>query len=240
MHAGEPLTVEWVGERWIRVSFSLSDSDDQTRDSVWSAWEALRDSPPTQVVAVTPAHSSLLVECRPLMESDSPDRITGDLRRRLELAVARAPATPRLIEVPVCYDPGLAPDLLGVAASAGIDPGAIPTMHTRADHRVRFIGFAPGFAYIDGLPEALRSPRLPRPRERVPAGSVAIAGLQTGIYPYELPGGWRIIGRTPLVPFDPHRDPPMLLRPGDAVRFVPISRDRFDSDRLSSGAELRG
>jgi KipI family sensor histidine kinase inhibitor len=103
----------------------------------------------------------------------------------------------------------------------------IVALHSGAEHVVRFLGFAPGFAYIAGLPTALVVPRLDSPRVRVPAGSVGIAADRTGIYPREGPGGWRLIGRTPLKMFDVEREPAALLRAGDRVRFVPIDEARF-------------
>ena len=125
-----------------------------------------------------------------------------------------------LIQIPVVYD---GPDLAEVARQAGLDEAEVVKMHTGAPMRVAFCGFAPGFAYIDELPEALRLPRLATPRPVVPAGSVAIAEQYTGIYPHESPGGWRLLGRTTAAVWDPHRAEPALLRPGAHVRFVAAS-----------------
>ncbi|MBB5015794.1 5-oxoprolinase subunit PxpB [Rehaibacterium terrae] len=138
-------------------------------------------------------------------------------------------ATPsaRSIEIPVRYGGEDGPDLDAVARDSGLSPDEVVARHTAGDYHVALLGFAPGFPYLLGLDPMLALPRLATPRQRVPAGSVAIGGAQTGIYPRESPGGWRIIGRTPLVLFDPLRDPPALLAPGDRVRFVAVDDAAF-------------
>ncbi|MDH5829465.1 5-oxoprolinase subunit PxpB [Luteimonas sp. M1R5S18] len=144
---------------------------------------------------------------------------------------ARAAAAPP-IEIPVCHAPAFAPDLDAVAAHAGLSTAEVIALHCAGDYRVAMTGFAPGFPYLLGLDPRLAMPRRGTPRTRVPAGSVAIGGAQTGIYPREGPGGWQLIGRTPVTLFDPHRDPPCLLSAGARVRFVAIDEDAF---RAASG-----
>lgn len=129
--------------------------------------------------------------------------------------------------IPVCYGGDCGPDLEAVAAHCRMTPDEVVARHQAGDYRVAMIGFAPGFAYLLGLDAALHMPRRASPRLRVPAGSVAIGGAQTGIYPSELPAGWQIIGRTPLTLFDAERDPPCLLAPGDQVRFEAIDAAAF-------------
>ena len=122
----------------------------------------------------------------------------------------------RTVEIPVVYDGA---DLEAVAQLAGLSAEEVVERHTAAEYAVAFIGFAPGFAYLIGGDERLAVPRLPKPRERVPAGSVAIAGPYSAIYPRDSPGGWRLLGRTSLTLFDPQRTSPALLASGDRVRF---------------------
>jgi KipI family sensor histidine kinase inhibitor len=136
-------------------------------------------------------------------------------------------ASGRTIEVPVCYDPEFALDVVEVAERSGIEPEEIAKRHSASEHRVLMVGFAPGLPYLGGLDPALALPRRATPRTRVPAGSVAIANLQTTVYPFETPGGWSVIGRTPLALFDPARESPSLFAPGDRVRFVPVSRSEY-------------
>jgi KipI family sensor histidine kinase inhibitor len=132
-----------------------------------------------------------------------------------------------LIEIPVCYGGDFGPDLDALAAHTKLDAQDIVARHARVEYRVAMLGFMPGFPYLLGLDEALHAPRRASPRTRVPAGSVAIGGAQTGIYPRELPGGWQLIGRTPLTLFDAARAQPALLRPGQRVRFRPIEAGQF-------------
>lgn len=134
----------------------------------------------------------------------------------------------RLIQIPVCYGGEYGPDLDAVAGHAGLAPDEIVARHAAAGYTVAMIGFAPGFPYLLGLDPTLAMPRRTDPRTRVPAGSVAIGGAQTGIYPRELPGGWQVIGRTPLVLFDPRRARPCMLAAGDGVRFRAIRADEFE------------
>lgn len=129
--------------------------------------------------------------------------------------------------IPVCYGGDGGPDLDVVAEHARLSRDDVIARHTAAEYTVAMLGFAPGFPYLLGLDPALHIPRRATPRTRVPAGSVAIGGAQTGIYPRELPGGWNLIGRTPRVLFDPRREPPALLAPGNRVRFRPIGADEF-------------
>lgn len=139
----------------------------------------------------------------------------------------REATSAREVEVPVVYGGAFGPDLVEAAALLGMTEDQLAAQHAAAVYTVAMIGFAPGFPYLSGLPDALALPRLGSPRTRIPAGSVAIGGRQTGIYPRESPGGWRILGRTPLVLFDPQRDPPALLQPGDRVRFRPLDADTY-------------
>jgi KipI family sensor histidine kinase inhibitor len=143
---------------------------------------------------------------------------------RLPDAVSEAVRT---VEIPVWYGGEAGPDLAGVAAAAGLDEQGVVGLHAGADYVVFMLGFMPGFPYLGGLPARIATPRLATPRTAVPAGSVGIAGAQTGIYPTESPGGWRLVGRTPVRLFDARLSPPALLGPGDHVRFVPVTRSDY-------------
>lgn len=182
--------------------------------------------PPHGLLDLRPAYASLLVVFDPRTTTHA------ELSRAVEPllpppGLPLAPAT-RCVEVPVCYEGDCAPDLDDVARGAGLSTPEAAELHAAAPYRVAFLGFSPGFAYLLGLPSLLATPRLPAPRLAVPAGSVGIAGEQTGLYPRPTPGGWRLVGRTPLALFTPSREPAVLLAPGDAVRFVPIPRRDFD------------
>ena len=144
------------------------------------------------------------------------------------------------VEVPVCYAAELAPDLAEVAAICGLDVEEVIRIHCASPHRVLMVGFVPGHPYIGGLDPALSVPRRATPRAKVTAGSIALANAQTVVYPFTIPGGWNIIGRTPLRVFDAAREPPALFAPGDRVEFVPIGLTRFaELARAADGDRTR-
>jgi KipI family sensor histidine kinase inhibitor len=178
-----------------------------------------------------PAYASLLLRFDPQAWSSDDGRPP---HWRVQVATGAAlahvdshPAAPRELRIPVCYGGDFGPDLTEVAAHCGLDAAAVVALHTAADYRVAMLGFAPGFPYLLGLDPQLAMPRRGDPRQRVPAGSVAIGGQQTGIYPDELPGGWQLIGRTPLHLFDIAASSPSRLAAGDRVRFHAIDKARF-------------
>jgi KipI family sensor histidine kinase inhibitor len=134
---------------------------------------------------------------------------------------------PRHVEIPVCYGGDFGPDLNDVADLHGMTTTQVIELHSSTSYLVSFLGFVPGFGYLSGLPEALATPRLHVPRRKVPAGSVAIGGSHTGVYPFATPGGWRLIGRTPLQMFRPEREDMSTLSIGDLVSFKPLSGEQF-------------
>jgi KipI family sensor histidine kinase inhibitor len=170
------------------------------------------------ILNLHPAYASVLVEFDPRLRGR--DEMEALIR---EAAAGEGPAhssETRLVEIPVRYGGEFGPDLPDVARHTGLSAERVVELHSSAEYLVYFLGFAPGFAYLGGLPAELATPRLPAPRKRVPAGSVAIGGSQTGVYPIVSPGGWRIIGHTDLKLFDPSASEPVLLRMGDRLRFV--------------------
>lgn len=187
----------------------------ESADQAQALAASLRADPPAGMLGSVPGLASLLVELDPV--SADPDLVTNILERRLRDPGAALPAG-RLHTIPVHYD---GQDLAEVADLTGLSRSDVIARHARTELRVLFCGFAPGFAYLGELPPELRVERLSTPRTRTPGGSVAIAGSMSGIYPADLPGGWRVIGRTEVELFDPRRDPPALLLPGDRVRFEP-------------------
>jgi inhibitor of KinA len=183
------------------------------------------------LIETVPTFRSLLIEYDPLVLS------LADVEVAVEAALLgeRRESRPgRRFELPVCYEPAVAPDLEQVAARAGLDTDGVVRLHTGVDFHVYMIGFLPGFPYMGDLPEPLVQPRRQEPRVRLPAGSVAIATSMTAVYPLESPGGWHLIGRCPVRLFDPGNEPPALLAPGDTVRFTAI--DGRELERLSAAA----
>jgi KipI family sensor histidine kinase inhibitor len=191
--------------------------------ALFRALAARRDP---RVTNLHPAYASLLIDFDPLALSHA------ELEALIEgLDVGESPdeSPPLVHDLPVCYDAELAIDLMDVCAFTGFTPEQLIAAHTAPEYLVYFLGFSPGFAYLGGLPPDLVVPRLASPRKVVPAGSVAIGGAQTGVYPVESPGGWRIIGRTPVPLFFPENTVrPTLFQPGDRVRFTLLSRQQFE------------
>lgn len=186
---------------------------------------SLDREPVVGVVDLVPGMETVLVELDP---SASSETARAELDRRLTTLATEA-SSGRERFIPTCYGGEFGPDLDEVARLTGLSSEAVIGAHGTAALRVQLIGFAPGFAYIGDLPESLRVARLETPRTTTPRGSVAIAGRQSGIYPAALPGGWRILGRTPITLFDPHRNPPAYLAPGDVVRFEALRPEGWDA-----------
>lgn len=180
---------------------------------------------------VVPAYASIGLHLDPLRA----DLQAIDAAVRHACAPPASAAVPagrppsRLIEVPVCYGSDYGPDLSEVAARTSMSPSEVVARHVGLEYRVYMLGFVPGFAYMASVDPQLRLPRRATPRERVPTGSVAMAGEQTGIYPAATPGGWHLIGRTPWTMFSARAAEPSRLQPGDRIRFVPVSPDEFEA-----------
>jgi KipI family sensor histidine kinase inhibitor len=172
-----------------------------------------------------PAYCSILVDFDALKFSHS--ELETILRGYLDRLQAVRLPEPQEREIPACYGGEFGPDLNELAALHGMTPAQAIELHASVTYVVYFLGFVPGFAYLGELPEALATPRLAAPRRRAPSGSVGIAANQTGVYPFAMPGGWRLIGRTPLAMFRPDRNNMSFLSIGDRVRFTPISSARF-------------
>ena len=197
----------------------------QANEKVRRLLRLLELKPISGVRNLHPAYCSLLVkfDALKLRHEGLQDKLRKYLDRLKEVKLPE----PRHVEIPVCYGGEYGPDLEEVAALHAMTPEQVIELHTSGNYLVYFLGFVPGFAYLGELPQALVTPRLATPRKKVPAGSVGIAGNQTGVYPFETPGGWRLLGRTPTAMFRTDRDGLSLLAIGDRVRFVPISRGRF-------------
>jgi inhibitor of KinA len=176
---------------------------------------------------VVPTYRSVAVYFDPLRVDYQQLRALLDREAAEPVPEASAPRVP--LRLPVCYGDDLGPDLDAVASFARMSPDEVVRLHAAATYRVFMLGFVPGFAYMGIVDERIAAPRHSTPRVRVPIGSVGIAGVQTGIYPAETPGGWQLIGRTRVKPFDPSRTEPFLLKAGDAVQFYPIDRREYDA-----------
>lgn len=217
----------WASERHLRLSLGSTPSG-QASARIDQALAAIQRARVPGLVDITPASTTLLLafDCESL---DEPLAVNAVRAALMDAAEASPPAPPAIIEIPVCYHGECAPDGYAVGRMHGLSMAELVRLHSKAEYRVEFIGFAPGFGYLSGLPERLNTPRLNTPRTRVPAGSVGIAGDMTGVYPGHTAGGWRLIGRTPLRMFDAGRAKPSLLARGDRVKFVPITLAEFEA-----------
>lgn len=174
-----------------------------------------------------PTYRSVLVYYDPLATTSA--EVQDGIKLLLQSAQSTGASTRNVVHLPTLYGGDLGPDIAFVAQHNGIDEREVIRMHSGADYLVYMMGFSPGFAYLGGLDERLATPRLQSPRTEIPPGAVGIAETQTGVYPVASPGGWQLIGRTPVRLFDPTRERPVLLNAGDYVRFAPIeSRERYD------------
>jgi inhibitor of KinA len=222
----------------VRVREQFEDAPEEALDEVLRVFQLLQRAAIPGVIELAPAYTSVAVFFDPIAVLKANGAANGVFdwlaTRILDVVTSRRPnrrrktAGPRLLEIPVCYAPEFAPDVDDVARHTHIPATKIVDLHSTAEYRVACIGFVPGFPFLAGLPKRLATPRRDAPRKEIPPGSVGIGGAQTGIYPLRSPGGWNLIGRTPLRLFDPSKDPPTLLRPGDRVHFRAITREEFE------------
>ena len=198
--------------------------DPQTNDRVLAMARAMDRQKLAGVLDIVPAIASLAVH----VEADliDEDALSATLEHLADVPFEEE-ASRASHDVPVCYEGAHAPDLQAVAEWSGCSTSEVIARHSGIEYRVFMIGFLPGFAYLGAVDDRIAAPRQAVPRLKVPAGSVGIAGRQTGVYPIESPGGWQIVGRTPIGMFDPRREPPVRMQAGDRVRFVPIDPSEF-------------
>jgi inhibitor of KinA len=233
MNAADDLypAVEPVGDRALILRFG-----DEVQPAIASRVQqfaaGLLARCPAGVRDIVPAFTTVTVHYEPTLVAGAGG--SAYARLRLQLLARATPATAgaetpaRVFEIPVCYGGEYGPDLDDVARQCGMDAEEVVTRHMQSAHQVYMLGFAPGFPFIGGLDPQLFTPRRATPRTHVPAGSVAIAREQTCIYTQQSPGGWNLIGRTPVRLFDADAEPPCLLGPGDTIRFVSIHQQRYE------------
>ena len=211
----DAVVIEWGGV-----------ADEVTLARVSAAGAALEADPPAGMIELVPAFTSLAVFYDVTRIADY-EMFGREVMRRAQRKIAQVALKPRIVTIPVCYGGENGPDLITVSRHAGLTERQVVQLHTAETYTVGAVGFMPGFPYLVGLPSKLHTPRRNTPRTTVPRGSVAIGGAQTGVYPLESPGGWNLIGRTPLTLVDTALADPMQLRVGDRVKFKPISAEEY-------------
>lgn len=225
------ITISPLGDRAVLLSLE-SKIDAAVNDRVLAIHHSLTSDGFPGFVESVPAYASLAVFYDPRkVERKLGEPVFHSIRNLLRRMiindeVTNLPAASSLT-IPVCYHPEFAPDINEVAIRCGLGIADVVALHISVNYRVYMIGFSPGFPYMGNVDPAIAIPRKEQPRIKVPAGSVGIAGSQTGIYPHDSPGGWQLIGRSPLKLFDPADPSPCLLRAGDRVTFVPIDKNEF-------------
>lgn len=224
---GVVWTVSLLGERVLLIR---PEENDVKLSLIHQSTAVLEKADLQQVKDIIPAYNSIAIIY---------DRLSEDLDKEIENIKSQLKESPisgistRTHKVPVCYELGL--DWKDLEKHTGLSRNEIITRHTEVSYTVAMMGFIPGFLYLSGLKEAISCPRKTEPRTKVPAGSVGIAGNQTGIYSMESPGGWQIIGRTPNSFFDPKTDPPSKVKPGDEIEFYSISESEFKKLKAEEG-----
>jgi inhibitor of KinA len=232
MESNLPYTVYPCGEYAITIDFG-NVIDETINHHVHLLFSRLKQQNIVGVKDVIPAYSTLtvvydVVTIKKACPTDTAyNTIFKIIKDALSTAQQVVEETATTIKIPVCYDPLFASDLLEMAVQKNVKPQTIIEMHCSKTYRVFMLGFLPGFAYMGTVPEELETPRKNTPRTNVPAGSVGVAGKQTGIYPFESPGGWNIIGQTPQKMFDANRQRAVLLQPAQQVQFYPITSEEF-------------
>ncbi|GHA55602.1 5-oxoprolinase subunit PxpB [Pontibacter akesuensis] len=220
-----------LGDTAIVLQFGHT-IDPGTHASIRAFSALLEEQPFEGLVEYVPAFTTITVYYDPWVISqkgkkDAYSEVVQQLQQLLfHLEEKETPAV-QLVEVPVVYGGAYGPDLEAVAAHCGLSMGEVVDRHCSKEYLVHMIGFAPGFPYLGGMDKSIATPRKATPRQSIPAGSVGIAGEQTGVYPISTPGGWQLIGQTPVQLFNAKREMPSLLQAGDKVRFVPISEEEF-------------
>lgn len=221
----------------IRVAKNFEDAPEIALQRVLATQRSLAGAKIPGVIELAVAYTTVALFYDPVQAiaaGAAPESVFAWLEQRLREVISKTESVSAdsikvsQIEIPVCYDNEFGFDLDEVAQNAGLDRNQVIDLHSASEYRVHCVGFIGGFPFFGGLPSKLATPRRDTPRKEIPAGSVGIGGKQTGIYPIKSPGGWNIIGRTPFRLFDPQKNPPGLLRPGDRVRFRPISREEFE------------
>ncbi len=221
----------------VRLAQGFRDAPEKTLRDVLAGLRAIEIARIPGVIECASAYTTVAVFFDPveaIRNGADPAAVTAWLEERIGHAmsdpgkVKRTRRDERVLEIPMCCDEEFAFDLAQVAARAGSSENEVIDLYCATEYQVSCLGFTPGFPFLAGLPKKLATPRRSSPRKEIAAGSVAIGGEQTGIYPLPSPGGWNVIGRTPLRLFDPAKSPPALLRAGDRVRFRTITRDEFE------------
>lgn len=232
MNLEQAFFIHPISESLLTISFGNSISTEINK-RVFKAYQALLKNKHGAWLDIIPAYSTVSIAYDVLsirkQHASAFQCVKEEVERIITQASSSEEITSRKVEIPVCYDPEFGLDIERIKKEKGVSTEELIQIHSSQSYQVFMIGFLPGFAYMGSVDARIATPRIPTPRTHVPAGSVGIAGEQTGIYPLDSPGGWNIIGKTSVKLFDPKREEPVLLKPGDRVTFTPITKEKFNS-----------
>ena len=213
-----------AGDASLLVEFGKEINPDINR-KIAATVQLMREQHIEGVVDVIPAFCSLLINYDPRVIGY--EEIKDRIKKLLKLEIKAGNEKKKIFEIPVCYGGEFGPDIATIAEHAGLTEQEVIELHSSRDYLIYMLGFLPGFCYLGGLDERIFTPRLASPRIKIDAGSVGIGGSQTGIYPLDSPGGWQLMGKTPVKTYHPDREVPILVEAGDYIRFVPIDEEEF-------------
>ena len=213
-----------AGDSALLIEFG-KEINPETKRKITAIVQLMREQHIEGIVDVIPAFCSLLINYEPrvLSYEELKERMENLLKMETKTETTRK----RIFEIPVCYGGEYGPDIDNIAEHAGLSVNEVIKIHSSKDYLIYMLGFLPGFTYLGGLDERIHTPRLASPRLTIRAGSVGIGGSQTGIYPLDSPGGWQLMGLTPVRTYDPERQTPILVEAGDYIRFIPIDEEEF-------------
>lgn len=214
-----------AGDSALLVEFG-KEINEEINQKITAVVKIIKEQHIEGIVELIPSFCALVINYDPRVISY--DEIKKRIESIFELDIAVGETKKRVFEIPVCYGGEYGPDIENIASNAGISVEEVIKIHSSRDYLIYMLGFLPGFCYLGGLDERIHTPRLANPRLKINAGSVGIGGSQTGIYPLDSPGGWQLMGMTPVKTYDPDREVPILVEAGDYIRFIPVDEEEYN------------
>lgn len=220
----EKISILTAGDSSLLIQFG-NEIKPETNQKITATVQLMGEQHIEGVLDLIPAFCSLLVNYDPRVVSF--EEISSRIKNLLKVDTKIGAKRKRIFEIPVCYGGKYGPDMAFIAEHAGLTEEEVIKIHTSSDYLIYMLGFLPGFCYLGGLDERLHTPRLASPRLKIEAGSVGIGGSQTGIYPMDSPGGWQLMGKSPVKTYDPNRETPIWVEAGDYIRFIPVDEEEY-------------
>jgi KipI family sensor histidine kinase inhibitor len=220
----ENIKIVAAGDSSLLIEFG-NEINEEINRMITTIVQLMRDQQIEGVVDLIPAFCSLLINYDPRIVSY--EKMRKRMQALVKIDLKGGSGRKRVFEIPVCYGGQYGPDMETIASHAGLSEEEVIRIHSSRDYLIYMLGFLPGFCYLGGLDERIHTPRLANPRVKIAAGSVGIGGSQTGIYPLDSPGGWQLMGMTPVKTYDPSREKPILLEAGDYIRFIPVEEAEY-------------